>query len=623
MDAPQQGGWCLDRCLARLSAQASVEALLGEATALLHAALGRSASGYQVDSRGDTLAYVAGAGMPEALVQVAQRLTQQVDVVWELLQSGQPLTVPVVANRLSPRFIEVALESGMLYTTIHPLRGLGEGWGLLFLSGREPPDAAALEALGQCAALVGALGAGLRARARQTRAEALLQGVVAHMREGVIAANAAGDLLLYNPALQALIGWTAEEVRRDGWPNLVYPDPAYRAQVMVSIRGLLQGQRRDNVWTLTGRDGSQRQVRIASMGIPDPVDGGACVFGVIEDVSEAHLQAAQQRRDELARRVGTLAQRVVAELSHPGGGDPRAPAWAALLQQLDLPDAPQLVAVDAVDAARGVAAEAARQGLEVEVTRGVEGPLAPVDGDPQALRRALLHLLEAPRAAQEAPAAARIVVGAEDRPGEVAFWVEHPASQVRWTPERLPPPEAGGLLLALAWKHVTAMGGVLEVLPGPGLRVALRLPVSDRVLLRELPHLGPDNRGTERIWVLDADPAMAETLALCLGQRGYEVEVFPSAEDLVGAALNPAQRPDLLVLEPMVPRGGGAMMLAELRSRGVAAPVLWVSVWSPEHAGLLMDETMEHLPKPFGGAELAAAARRLMDRRLVVRGAAG
>jgi two-component system response regulator MprA len=81
--------------------------------------------------------------------------------------------------------------------------------------------------------------------------------------------------------------------------------------------------------------------------------------------------------------------------------------------------------------------------------------------------------------------------------------------------------------------------------------------------------------------VLIADDS--ETILLLMRTRlemaGYEVETAADGQEVVEAVRgqNPEQRPDVLLLDAMMPRKSGIDALRELRAAGVDTPALIVS----------------------------------------------
>lgn len=109
-----------------------------------------------------------------------------------------------------------------------------------------------------------------------------------------------------------------------------------------------------------------------------------------------------------------------------------------------------------------------------------------------------------------------------------------------------------------------------------------------------------------RILVADDDPDIVELITMNLVASGYSVESVFNGEDAVGLAKK--MRPDLIVLDVMMPRMDGLAALAEIRAHPDtrAIPVVMLTakasdgdVWTGWQAG-----ADYYLTKPFDVDEL-------------------
>jgi two-component system phosphate regulon response regulator OmpR len=78
-----------------------------------------------------------------------------------------------------------------------------------------------------------------------------------------------------------------------------------------------------------------------------------------------------------------------------------------------------------------------------------------------------------------------------------------------------------------------------------------------------------------RIWVVDDDPDLRQLLAEVLGQQGYEVRCLNDGGQLLTWLQR--QRPDLVVLDLMLPGDDGLKLLRQLRDAGDDLPVLMLT----------------------------------------------
>ena len=114
-----------------------------------------------------------------------------------------------------------------------------------------------------------------------------------------------------------------------------------------------------------------------------------------------------------------------------------------------------------------------------------------------------------------------------------------------------------------------------------------------------------------RVLVVEDDPDIAELIRHYLEKSGHTVEALAS-----GAAVLPkvrADRPDLIVLDLMLPGLDGLMVCQALRSdpRTAAIPIIMVTARGEEAdriAGLELGAD-DYVTKPFSAKELAARGR--------------
>ncbi len=119
----------------------------------------------------------------------------------------------------------------------------------------------------------------------------------------------------------------------------------------------------------------------------------------------------------------------------------------------------------------------------------------------------------------------------------------------------------------------------------------------------------------ERILVIEDDPSILRGLQLNLGMEGYVVRSAMDGE--TGLALARTEKPDLLVVDVMLPRLGGLEVVREIRAEDPDLPVLILSAKGQESdkvAGLQLGAD-DYMVKPFGLKELLARIDALLRRR--------
>ena len=119
---------------------------------------------------------------------------------------------------------------------------------------------------------------------------------------------------------------------------------------------------------------------------------------------------------------------------------------------------------------------------------------------------------------------------------------------------------------------------------------------------------------TKRVLVIDDEPQMLLGLRDNLELEGYEVLTATNGEEGLQQAL--AARPDLVILDLMLPRRSGLDVCRELRARAAAVPIIMLTARSQEADKVLGLElgADDYITKPFGIAELLARVRAVLRR---------
>jgi DNA-binding response OmpR family regulator len=110
----------------------------------------------------------------------------------------------------------------------------------------------------------------------------------------------------------------------------------------------------------------------------------------------------------------------------------------------------------------------------------------------------------------------------------------------------------------------------------------------------------------ERILIVEDDPSILRGLDLNLGMEGYKVRTAADGEE--GLRIARTERPDLLIVDVMLPRLGGLELIRELRKEDPGMPILILSAKGQEAdkvAGLALGAD-DYVVKPFGLKELLA-----------------
>jgi len=124
-----------------------------------------------------------------------------------------------------------------------------------------------------------------------------------------------------------------------------------------------------------------------------------------------------------------------------------------------------------------------------------------------------------------------------------------------------------------------------------------------------------DNPAMSRILIVDDDRALCDLLAEYLRRESYDVDVVHDGEAALAQLRDPAQRPDLLILDVMMPGRDGLETLRELRMQ-YRLPVIMLSARGEpvdRVVGLELGAD-DYLSKPCLPRELLARVRAQLRR---------
>ena len=115
------------------------------------------------------------------------------------------------------------------------------------------------------------------------------------------------------------------------------------------------------------------------------------------------------------------------------------------------------------------------------------------------------------------------------------------------------------------------------------------------------------------VLVVDDEPAIVDYLRLGLKYEGFEIEVAGDGRAALAAVH--ARRPDLVILDRMLPDGDGLSVCRELRRLG-DIPIIMLSARGEAEDRIegLREGADDYLPKPFLFEELLARMQALLRR---------
>jgi two-component system, OmpR family, response regulator len=117
-----------------------------------------------------------------------------------------------------------------------------------------------------------------------------------------------------------------------------------------------------------------------------------------------------------------------------------------------------------------------------------------------------------------------------------------------------------------------------------------------------------------RILVVEDDPTLADFISKGLQEAGYAVDT--AADGRTGLDLAVGNRPDVAVVDVMLPEMDGLSLIEALRRRGLRVPVLILSARRSvdDRVKGLQIGGDDYLTKPFAFAELLARVQALLRR---------
>ncbi|MCE9526732.1 MAG: response regulator [Planctomycetales bacterium] len=115
-----------------------------------------------------------------------------------------------------------------------------------------------------------------------------------------------------------------------------------------------------------------------------------------------------------------------------------------------------------------------------------------------------------------------------------------------------------------------------------------------------------------RVLVVDDDAEIIDTVQFALKQKGYEVLIARDGNQ--GLAMAEKDEPDLVILDMMMPKRSGFLVLEKLKTLGTAVKVIMITAneGSRHKAYAEMLGVHEYIRKPFAMDKLLESVERLL-----------
>lgn len=116
------------------------------------------------------------------------------------------------------------------------------------------------------------------------------------------------------------------------------------------------------------------------------------------------------------------------------------------------------------------------------------------------------------------------------------------------------------------------------------------------------------------VMLIEDEPSIAEAICFILRRDGLQVTAIADGTGAVAAIL--AHKPDMLILDLMLPGASGLEIVAALRAEAVTAhlPVLMLTAKGQgrDREAALLAGVTQFMTKPFANADLLAAVKALL-----------
>ncbi|MGH8709697.1 MAG: hybrid sensor histidine kinase/response regulator, partial [Burkholderiales bacterium] len=500
------------------------------------------------------------------------------------------------------------------------------------------------------------------------------QAMIEHSSDALVLTRPmTGGILYASPAMERVLGYTAEDLRGREVMELVHPETLDTA---IKLRAELlhtPGKVSVDELRMRHKDGSWRWVELTRKNLLEEPSVGAVVMNFRDIDERKHAEAERARLEQRLRQaekmeaVGRLAGGIAHDFNNILGG---ILGYAEMLAENAPPGSPLKRYADNVltgaNRASGLVEQIlsysrSQRGKRVAVDLGaivaetlelVRGSLPPaitlaaelstplyVVGDATQLHQVTMNLCtNAIHAMGEGGtlrvtlepaevAAERSLAHATLRAGAYArLTVEDTGSGMdAATLERVFEPffttkEVGkgtGLGLSLVYGIVTDSGGAIDVAssPGRGSRFAIYLPRVDTPAAADEVAAGPIQRGQgERVLVVDDEEALVAVTSEVLKHIGYEP--VACADGTAAVAAFEAQRIDAVIADEVMPGITGTQLAGALRRRRADLPIILVSGYT---GPMLAERALaagitEILRKPVQSREIASALARALKR---------
>jgi two-component system, cell cycle sensor histidine kinase and response regulator CckA len=495
--------------------------------------------------------------------------------------------------------------------------------------------------------------------------EQRFRSVFESVKDGILLAETKTmRLLMANPAICAMLGYTQEELLQLRVPDL---HPAHElAPVREAFREDAGGVHHERL-SMKRKDGSLLPAALDAT--PIVLGGHACFLGVFRDMTAFDDMENQMRQAQKMEAIGQLAGGVAHDFNNilavilgyaeivqrrmttRGMQHGRieqirraAERGANLTRQLLAFSRKQVLEPRVLDLntlLAGVAPMLRRLiGEDVKLVTSLADDVGPVRADEGQMHQVLMNLAvnardAMPRGGTLTLATTRELSGAAESgtssPGPAPYVVlsvrdtGHGMDEETLTHVFEPffttkePGKGTGLGLATVYGVVKQSGGHVEVESEPGCGTTFRICLPEVKGEVEPAQPQPTSAyikgGSETILLLEDDPALRELEQELLEGAGYRVLVAKQSEEALAAVFDSPDRIDLLLSDVIMPGMSGPELATKLVERRPELKVLYVSGYTAdaiEKHGI-REPGVRLLQKPFTTEGILRAVRSVLD----------
>ena len=119
----------------------------------------------------------------------------------------------------------------------------------------------------------------------------------------------------------------------------------------------------------------------------------------------------------------------------------------------------------------------------------------------------------------------------------------------------------------------------------------------------------------QKILIVDDDPTFRQLITFHLTRAGYEVLIASDGHIALGWLRQPQQRPDLVLLDLLMPNVSGIEVLENIRALSYRLPVILISgaEWPIARQGVAQASPDAFFTKPFAIKDLIAKIELLLQ----------